>query len=182
MSSPQERFTELLPWIVDRAEAGFRYLRNNPGKFDDAVEDVIGLVWREFTRVSKEGISAEPIMGAIVHRAIQHVRRGESVAGKESLLSVTSPMASTTGRVKRYEIEDESGLFTDKKAKPDDLGGFSVDYSSWRDVLSQREKVVLDDAIAGEEGKATAARLGITPGRVSQIRSGLRESWGSFTR
>ena len=59
---------------------------------------------------------------------------------------------------------------------------FRVDFPRWRAGLGPRNRAVLDALAGGDGTYAVAARFGLSPARVSQLRREFERSWRAYTR
>ncbi|WP_145240189.1 hypothetical protein [Urbifossiella limnaea] len=64
--------------------------------------------------------------------------------------------------------------------KVPDQAAFRVDFPRFREELTPTTQAALDLLAAGWGTGAAAARLGVTPARVSQLRRELAQKWAAF--
>ena len=57
---------------------------------------------------------------------------------------------------------------------------FRLDFPAWRSSRCERDRRVIDELMAGERALDVAARHGLTPGRVSQLRREFHDDWTRF--
>src|SRR4051794_4210076 len=76
-------FLEILPQVEQCAEAAFRYLRD-PGRYDDAVQEIRALCWKWCCRLCEQGKDARQFPATLAGFAIRHVRSGRSFVGKKT--------------------------------------------------------------------------------------------------
>lgn len=83
-------------------------------------------------------------------------------------------------RLQRNGWKDQ--LVENRKTTPGDLAAFRVDFGEWlRTRLPHRERRIAEELAMGEQTGVVAKRHGISPGRVSQLRRELFDSWQEFT-
>ncbi len=61
-----------------------------------------------------------------------------------------------------------------------DQAAFRVDFPRWRTRLGPRRRAALDLLAGGWGTGAAAARLGLGPSRVRQLRRELADGWAAF--
>ena len=71
-------------------------------------------------------------------------------------------------------------LAEDNRVSPAEEAAFRVDFESWLEGLPGRDRRVAELLATGEMTCAVARMVGISPGRVSQLRRELAESWQEF--
>jgi DNA-directed RNA polymerase specialized sigma24 family protein len=64
---------------------------------------------------------------------------------------------------------------------PADIAALRIDFAAWWPTLTAQQQFVFVRAIGGESTPEIAEALGVSKGRVSQIRRALVESWERFT-
>ena len=57
---------------------------------------------------------------------------------------------------------------------------FRLDFPCWLNTLSDRDKRVVADLMAGERTLDVADKHGLSPARVSQLRREFMTGWGRF--
>jgi hypothetical protein len=68
----------------------------------------------------------------------------------------------------------------DGRATPAELAASRIDLDDWFEQLSRLKRGIAETLGTGESAINTARTFGVSPGRVSQIRSELRKSWSRF--
>jgi hypothetical protein len=61
-----------------------------------------------------------------------------------------------------------------------DAVAFRHDFPLWLSTLGDRNRRIAEDMMLGERTLDLAARHGISPARVSQLRREFRQGWGRF--
>lgn len=164
---------------------------------DDLVCEALALAWRHFVALARRGKEPEAFVTTLARRCAQAVRSGRRLAGCERARDVLSPVARVRHGVAVVRLHDRvpapgcdgsctgadvvaAGLVVDPRARVADQAAFRVDFPAWRARLSAWHRAVAD-ALAGGDGTGeAAARFGVTPARVSQLRDVLRSSWFAF--
>jgi hypothetical protein len=63
---------------------------------------------------------------------------------------------------------------------PDQVS-FRLDFPAWLKKRSERDRLVVQDLMAGERTTDLAGKYGLTAGRISQLRRDFLEDWRRFT-
>jgi hypothetical protein len=71
-------------------------------------------------------------------------------------------------------------LAGDNSVSPADEAAFRVDFQEWLDGLPGRDRRVAELLAYGEATGEVARRVGVSSGRVSQLRRELAENWKTF--
>lgn len=71
-------------------------------------------------------------------------------------------------------------LLEDRTASPADLAASRIDFAAFMTSLSQRKRRIAELLATGESTNRVAKLLGLTAGRISQIRRELEAAWESF--
>lgn len=164
---------------------------------DELVCEAVALAWKHFAALSARGKKPEEFTSTLGRRCAQAARAGRRLAGGERARDVLSPVARVRHGVVVVRLGTHvpepgcapsgpgaevvaDALVVDPKARVADQAAFRIDFPMWRSRLSARHRAIAD-ALAGGDGTAeAAARFGVTPARVSQLREALRSSWFAF--
>jgi hypothetical protein len=71
-------------------------------------------------------------------------------------------------------------VLADRRSEVAELACFRLDFEEWLARRSRRDRQVIGGLGAGEPAKALVERLGLTPGRISQLRRLYQRSWKQF--
>ena len=71
-------------------------------------------------------------------------------------------------------------LVEDRNATPAELAASRIDFPAWLATLSRRNRRIALRLADGDAAGAVAQRFGISPGRISQLRRELAETWQAF--
>jgi hypothetical protein len=71
-------------------------------------------------------------------------------------------------------------LVEDKRASVPDQVAAKLDVGAWFATLTKRMKEIAKDLAHGFSTSEVAEKHGVTPGRISQLRRTLEESWAAF--
>ena len=71
-------------------------------------------------------------------------------------------------------------LLEDRKAGPADTAAARIDIAAWLETLPKEKRRIAALLATGETTKRTARRFRLSPGRISQLRSELKQAWEYF--
>ena len=71
-------------------------------------------------------------------------------------------------------------LVYDHEPDPALIAEFNFDYAAWRETLTDKQRDLLDAFLREETTNEIARNFNLSPGRVSQIRRQLVESFHAF--
>ena len=193
----REAFLVCLPRLRSHARYALRHVAC-PDTRADLVAEVLALGWKHFAALARRGRGPEGFVTTLALRCSQAVRSGRRLAGAERSRDALSPVARARHGVVVVRLDDyvfvpgadpggpagegvvAEALAVDLKARVPDQAAFRVDFPAWRARLGRRDRAVLD-ALAGGAGTGeVAARFGLSPARVSQLREQFRADWLAF--
>jgi len=179
-------FLAMLPAIRRHARIAFREL--DAEAKEEAVQEVVCNAMKAYIRLVELGKTNVAYPGALARYGVAQVRSGRKVGCKLNVRDVTSEYAQRrkgfgVARLDRYDQEEQGWqeiLVEDKTAGPADVAACRIDYGDWLKLLTSKQRKIADMLAVGETTKAVATKVGLTDGRVSQIRRELMEAWESF--
>jgi hypothetical protein len=191
-SAAGERFAADLP----RVRAVVRYA-TRPVPCPAAREEVAAeaVAWRYYVGLLRRGKDPGAFVTTLARRAAQAALAGRRVAGAEKAGDALSPVARLRGRVRvdrlGARVERDVGrrpgdvvaaelAAADPRVRVPDQAAFRVDFPRFREGLTPATRAALDLLAAGWGTGAAAARLGVSPARVSQLRRELADKWAAF--
>ncbi|WP_145357497.1 hypothetical protein [Alienimonas californiensis] len=113
--------------------------------------------------------------------AVRRHRSGCRVGTPDNRRDALSPVprrecrVQSDGHTALASAEDRWG------ADPAERAALRVDFAAWRDTLGGRDRTLVDLLGLGHRPSEVADRLGLSRGRVSQLRADLRARWHAFT-
>jgi hypothetical protein len=161
-----------------------------PGKRDDAVPEVVALCWKWYLRLAQRGRDASQFASALATFAARQVRCGRRLCGQEPGQDVLSPLAQrrhgfTVQALPPCESATAENLvveaLADSATPPPDAAAFRIDFSAWLCRLSPRDRSIALDMALAHSTTEVAAKQGLSPGRISQLRQQLHADWQRFT-
>jgi hypothetical protein len=181
-------FLSILPRIELHGRVYFRHVRC-PFKREDYIAEMVALSWKWFLRLAEREKDATAFPSALATFAARAVRSGRRLAGQERAKDVLSPVAQTRhdfivvklphiARLSDNPLAD--ALADNTMTPPDEQVAFRHDFPSWLSTLGDRNRHIAEDMMLGERTLDLAARHGISPARVSQLRREFRRGWKIF--
>ena len=179
-------FMQLEPVICRQARFAFRQL--DPEARAEAIQDVLVAALVAFVRLFEldKPHLAYPTVRA--RYGIAQFRCGRRVGSRLNVHDVSSLYAQ---RKKKFVVERlhhfsakqdvwREVLVEDKRATPADIAAVRIDFADWLTSLSRRLQRIANLLATGETTGAAARKFRVTPGRISQIRRKLEQSWRTF--
>jgi hypothetical protein len=178
----------VLPRVLSHGRVYFRHVRSAELR-EEYIAEMVALAWKWHRRLAERGKDAARFPTAVATFAARAVRSGRRLAGVERSKDVLSPLArqrngfsvgplsgggSLTGNAFDEALRDNTRSPVDQQVC------FRVDFPAWRASLNERDRRVLDDLLVGERALAVAARHGLSPGRVSQLRREFLLDWRRY--
>jgi hypothetical protein len=110
------------------------------------------------------------------------VKRGRPAAGRMNGRDVTSRYAQIAHdiQIDRSQSQWIDVLVLDKRASVPDQVAAKLDVGAWWATLARRTKRIAQDLALGCSTSQVAAKHGLSPGRISQLRRSLELSWAQF--
>jgi len=181
-----QKFLQMLPLIRRHAAVSFRHLDREARA--EAVQEVICNALAAFQRLVELGKTDVAYASPLARYAVAQVRAGRRVGAKLNCKDVGSLHCRHRKGVYVESLDhfDEEQdcwvevLIEDKTAGPADIAASRVDFADWMQTLPSRQQRIANLLATGESTKATARRFRVTPGRVSQLRHELMQSWYQF--
>lgn len=184
----QTGFETILPTIQRVARYRFRHLQRYHDR-EDATAETIGVCWNWFQRLIARGKHPERFSTTLAHFACRFVACGRRLSGPPR----TNDVLSHTARKRHgFQIESlecpdrhstqewEDALTDDTQTPVPDQAAFRLDFPTWLDQLSYRDRHLVDDLALGYGTEQVARKYQVSPGRVSQLRREFQLSWQIF--
>jgi hypothetical protein len=184
--SCQDAFTKLLPSVRGRAQIAFRYLPAEARQ--EAIAATIAHAYVAFVRLWERG-QIRLLSGAPLARyAVARVRDGRHVGTRSNARDICSIRCRRRHgiRINSLEQAQEGGpnwreaVVEDRKAGPADVAAARLDIEAWLASLPPRQRRLAEILATGESTRLAARRLGLSAGRISQLRRKLFDAWQQF--
>jgi len=176
----QNAFLMILPRIQSQAWLAFQGL-----SFDlkqELQSEVVAHCWKSFSRLFELGRHEDVPPMTLARFAIRAVRSGRRIGASLNINDVTSHYCQNRMGIRSSLNGDNwpGSLIADKRARPDELVMARIDFSEWLQTLKPLHRKVAEHLSLGESTHSTARIFNLSPGRISQIRRLLEQSWHSF--
>ena len=185
-SSWHAGFLALLPDIHRHVRFAFRRLQSD--RREEAIQEALANALVAYIRLHELGKTAVAYASPLADYAVRQVCGGRQVACPLNSYEVLSRYAQRKRgfTVKRLQRSDESEgawkeiLVEDPTCTPAELAASRLDFDDWLRCLPRHKQRVASTLASGETTSETAKKFKVTPGRVSQLRRELAESWDQF--
>lgn len=187
MASPwHERFLAMLPAIQDQARFAFRRL--NPEAREDAIQETIANALVAFVRLVQRQKADIAYPTPLVRFAVAQIRDGRRVGNRLNVRDVLSPYAQQekgirVERLDRFDEEDNEwieAVVEDPRTPIPEQVVFRCDFPTWLESLSRRNRRIALALVVGHTTGEVAKRFRVSPGRISQLRRDMQQSWQEF--
>lgn len=139
---------------------------------EDQIADAVSLAWEGF-QTAGDTANASSIARYAVRRV--KTRRMHS----ESCRSLMGP-PTRCGATKAERVHVDLAELASEHDDPAEIVAMLVDVPAWANTLHDLQRNVLEKALMGDTTQEIAAHLDRSPGRISQIRRELVDSWHDF--
>jgi hypothetical protein len=175
----QAGFLELLPAIIRQARLALRQL--SPEAKDEALAEVVAQALVAYHRLWTEGQLERAYPTSLARYAILRFHAGRRVGNRLNGHDVGSQHCRRkTGVILESPHDWQEILVEDRQAGPAEIAATRIDMRDWLSALPERTRRVAECLATGETTTAVARAFDLTPGRISQLRAALRQSWHAF--
>ena len=180
------KFLEMLPTIRTYAQVRFRGVL--PEAQEDLIEEVICNCLVAFVRLIQLGKGDLAYATVLARYAVAQVRQGRRMGSRLSVHDVMSPYAQRRKgfRLERLDTfcrdceEWIEVMVVDRRTPVPEQVAFRIDVPEWLATLTHRARKIATDLATGWTTGDVARKYKLSPGRISQIRKELFESWHKF--
>jgi hypothetical protein len=184
--SVSEAFQTMMPGVSAALAAAFRRFR--PEQKEDALQEALANAFTAFAGLWERGRQDLAFPSVLARYAVAQWFGGRRVGGRLNSYDVLSPYAQRrkrfyVERLDRYDPQQAAwreAVVEDRQTPVPDQVAFRIDFPDWLHQLSRRDRRIAETLAQGEATSVVARRYRLTPGRVSQIRRELRDSWQRF--
>lgn len=182
----QERFLAMLPVIQTYARLAFRHLKHEAR--EEATQEVVANALVALVRLVQLGKSDVAYPTVLARYAVAQFQDGRRVGNRRNVRDVLSPYAQKrkrfdVERLDRFDKEDGQwvqAVVEDHRTPILEQVAFRCDFPAWLDTLPRRNRRIAEALAVGHTTSAVARRFKVSPGRISQLRDELRQSWLAF--
>lgn len=184
----QASFLAVLPAIERRARFAFRDVKCWHRK-EEAVQETVALSWCWFRRLVEKGKNPSAFPVTLAGFASRQVKCGRGVCGKERIKDALSPSAQqqrgfTVGPLPSFSTLSnnplQEALIDNTQSPVPDQVIFRVDFPAWLFRLGDRDSRIVEEMMLRAKTSDLADKFGVSPGRISQLRLELFQSWSTF--
>jgi hypothetical protein len=181
-----QAFLQLLPIIRRHARIHYRHLP--PIEREEAIQEIIVSSFVAFTRLCQQQKQHCAFGTPLAVYAAAQFNAGRRVSTPSNRRDVTSAYCQRcTGvsvqSLQRWNDEEQEWdelVVEDRHATPAEIATLRIDFWAWLASLPRRDRWIAWLLAAGEAVREIADRFGLTPGRISQMRRELCDSWHMF--
>ena len=178
-------FTDRIMPAVEKL-AKQRFARNHDR--DEKVQSATCLAWKAYRELRIQNKQDRIFPSIIADFACRHARDGREVGGNLNCRDVLSPRCqrrngfSVTGFGNVHELPPElhEALGQHDRSPVPDQVAFRVDFPRWLRTIPSKARKTARMLMMGHGTGKVSRMVGISPGRVSQLRRELLESWCQF--
>ena len=177
-----QHFLALLPKIRAVAKFNFRHLRAEAR--DEAIEEVVANAFVAFAKLVEQNRSHRAFGSTLGGYAVRQFRVGRRVGVR---FKSTDIMAHRTRRLRIRQLEESEELgawwtaaIANHRTPVADQAAFRIDFPSWLRMLRPHQRRVVEALAANYSTGEVARQIGVSAGRVSQMRRELHAAWEQF--
>ena len=179
-------FVKLLPSI--RRQANKSFVNLNPDAREEAVQEVVANSFATYRRLIERGKTEVIAPKPLARFAIAQTRTGRQVGGHLNCHDVSSRYCRNRQGIELQslnQIDTATGswkqiLVEDPSSTPADIVAIRLDFQSWLNTLSPRNRRIAETLSTGETTLAAAKLFKVAASRISQLRSELKAAWEAF--
>lgn len=181
----QAGFLELLPDIRSHLRFHFRSLRAE--ERDEAMAEAVANAAAAYCKLHRMGKVDLAYPTPLARFAAAQYRAGRRIGARCNVNDVMSPAARrrhgiNVQRLDRFDREDgwKEALVEDSHCTPAQLAASRIDFGVWFKRLSRPKRRIAKMLATGESTSDAARKVGLSRGRISQIRGELSDDWRQF--
>jgi hypothetical protein len=180
------RFLAMMPGIRQYARIAFRNLKFEAK--EDAVVEAIANALHAYVALHKRGKEELAYATVLARYAVAQTLAGRRVGSHLNCQDVFTREAQRRNRFslrRLSEFNDEEDVWfeatiEDTKTSVADQAAFRCDFPVWLSTHSPRNRQIAQALAVGDSPGDVAKRFGVSPGRISQLRRELHDSWMEF--
>ena len=194
LTHAQQQFTAHLSAVDNTARYAFRRMRRQDR--EEAVAEARAAAWSAWHGLIGKGKDPLAVgVTGIANNAIRYVRNGRRVGnttcGPGAMDVFRRAQKARDFKVVSLDSNDQfipgslvgtwkEWLACDHRVGPADEAAFRVDFAVWLTGLPERKRQIAELLTEGHEPGLVACIVGVSPGRVSQLRHELEATWQAF--
>lgn len=182
----QTDFLQLLPEIEQRLRQAF--VRRDPATVEDAIADGVFLCVISFRRLHDRRREGAVTGANLAWFAAKQIRTGRAAEDRLNAKEPLSRYAQRRRGLHRHDLRDGEALgreWLDAMVEGSQVSildqvATRMDFMAWLKTLTRRYRQIAMDLALGYSTSEVARTLGVTAGRISQVRRELATSWAIF--
>ena len=176
----QSNFTAMLSEIEQKLRLAF--CRLDPEAREDAIEEAVVHSLLAYVRLHEQGRAEVATPSSLAWYSSHQVKCGRPAAGRMNGKDPMSRYAQIGNGIQTDRQPNNwiDAIVEDKRAAVADQVAAKMDFGAWFATLPQRMKEIAKDLAFGCSTSEVGKKYGLTPGRISQLRRMLEESWAAF--
>ena len=182
----QQRFTAMLPSIINYIRPAFRQLR--PERRGEAIAEAVANSCVAYYRLVERGREQLAFATVLAAYAIKHARAGRQIGGHLNVNDVSSEYAQRRrhiqlARLDTFDVREgcwQEILLADQKTPIPEKVAFKCDFAVWLSSLRRRDREIVQALAEGGSAGEVARQFQLSCGRVSQLRRLFKRSWEKF--
>jgi hypothetical protein len=178
-------FLDMLPRIQAYACAAFR--NYDPESREDAIQEVVANALTAYVRLCARGKQDIAYPLVLARFAVAQFRDGRRVGTKSNCRDALSCYARRRRGDRLLSLDGRGHcgewkkvLVESRQAGPAETAASRIDFAEWLKQLPTKKRKLAMILAVGETTSAAAKKLGVTRGRVSQLRRELMNSWFAY--
>lgn len=179
-------FLSMVPTIRRYVRFAFRKL-NEEAK-EDAVVEAVANALVAYVALCKRGKELLAYPTVLARYAIAQLRAGRRVGNRMNRHDVFACLGrhhQGTRLLRFSESADDrddwfEATMEDTKTAVPDQAAFRCDFPAWLSTHASRNHGIATALAVGDSTREVARRFGVSPGRISQLRGELHDSWQRF--
>ena len=180
------QFEQMLPHIHAMALQAFGH--HDRERRCELAAEVVARAYAAFLRLAEQGRADIGYATPLALFSIKQVRSGRRLGTKLNVRDVSSEYAQlnkgiSMRRLDRFDAEEgrwQELLVEDRRSGPAEIASTRIDFAAWLQSLPSRERRIAATLSMGESTGATAKKFGVSPSRISQLRTRLKHAWETF--
>jgi hypothetical protein len=176
----QPIFVAMLPEIQQKLHLAF--CRLDPEAREDAIEEGIVHSLLAYIRLHEQGRTEVATASSLAWYSSRQIKRGRPAGNR---MNSKEPLSRYGQLGNGIQVDQTQGkwidtLVEDKRASVPDQVAAKLDVGAWFATLTRKMRQIAKDLAFGCSTSEVAKKYGVTPGRISQLRRTLEESWAAF--
>ena len=179
-------FLKLLPAI--QADVRFAFRQLTAEAHEEATQEATANAFVAYARLVDQGRAYVAAATPLARSAVSQVRAGRMVGTRFNVRDLSSAgcrqrKGVVLDRLDRWDDRKEcwkEALVEDPSCTPAELAASRIDFAAWLETLPRRNREIALKLADGEGTRDVAREFGLSPARISQLRSELHAAWEAF--